>query len=384
MRRDDAVCDVASVTHLDYDDRVLTIGWSDGRVSTFHHLWLRDNCPQLRHTTTGHRVVETSTIPRDVRPSVVACSSPATIAITWAHDGHISTFDTDWLRDHDYSNGVRRARRSPTLWDATSVDALPRASYPDVCGDLAARRSLMIGFRDYGIALLHEVPTTPGTVLDVAAMFGEVRVTSWGRVFDVVSVDNANSVAYTTLPLVAHTDEAYRDPAPTIQLQHFLRTDAAGGAATLVDGFMVAADLAEARPDLYHLLATVPLHFHFRDDTSEHEHDATVLDVDGSEQLRAVRFSNHSAQPFLIDPQLMERYYEAYTMFGQMRESATCRLQLDLQAGDLYIIDNRRVLHGRTGFSGGGARHLQSCYIERDEFISRLAMLDRQLGCEQR
>jgi len=151
-----------------------------------------------------------------------------------------------------------------------------------------------------------------------------------------------------------------------------------------LDGFMVAADLAEARPDLYHLLATVPLHFHFRDDTSEHEHDATVLDVDGSEQLRAVRFSNHSAQPFLIDPQLMERYYEAYTMFGQMRESATCRLQLDLQAGDLYIIDNRRVLHGRTGFSGGGARHLQSCYIERDEFISRLAMLDRQLGCEQR
>jgi gamma-butyrobetaine dioxygenase len=42
------------------------------------------------------------------------------------------------------------------------------------------------------------------------------------------------------------------------------------------------------------------------------------------------------------------------------------------------MVDNRRVLHGRTGFRSGGERHLQSCYIERDEFTSRLRVLDRE------
>ena len=60
-----------------------------------------------------------------------------------------------------------------------------------------------------------------------------------------------------------------------------------------------------------------------------------------------------------------------------MRESEAYQLRLALGAGDLYIVDNHRVMHGRTGFSSGGARHLQSCYIERDELASRLAVLER-------
>jgi gamma-butyrobetaine dioxygenase len=46
----------------------------------------------------------------------------------------------------------------------------------------------------------------------------------------------------------------------------------------------------------------------------------------------------------------------------------------------MYMVANHRVMHGRTSFASGGARHLQSCYIERDELASRLTVLDRQLG----
>ena len=56
------------------------------------------------------------------------------------------------------------------------------------------------------------------------------------------------------------------------------------------------------------------------------------------------------------------------------------QLRIEMGAGDMYIVDNLRTLHGRTGFSGGGARHLQSCYIERDELASRLTVLERSLG----
>ena len=76
----------------------------------------------------------------------------------------------------------------------------------------------------------------------------------------------------------------------------------------------------------------------------------------------------------------MERYYAAYTTFGRMRESEKYRFNINMGAGDLYMVDNHRVMHGRTGFSGGGARHLQSCYIERDELVNRLTVARRRLA----
>lgn len=371
--------EVEASTRVHVGERSLLLDWPDGTQSTFHHLWLRDNCPQLRHATTGHRVAETSAIPDDVHPAQARVDGDA-LVLTWAHDGHVSTFPLAWLRAHDYSNGVRRVRREPVLWDASIEPSLTRASWPDVRDDPSARRRFLAGFRDLGLALLRDVPCVPGTVLDVASLFGEVRVTSWGRSFDVISVAEANSVAYTSLPLVTHTDEGYRNPAPTVQLQHFLRADTSGGGeATLVDGFKVAADLRAAHPDRYELLATVPLHFHYRDVDAEHEHDGTILDVEPGGRLRAVRYSNHSAQPFLLPPEVMEPFYEAYRTFGRMREDPHYQLRLPLGAGELYMVDNHRVLHGRTAFSQSGDRHLQSCYIERDELFSRLTVLERRL-----
>jgi Taurine catabolism dioxygenase TauD, TfdA family/Gamma-butyrobetaine hydroxylase-like, N-terminal len=356
--------------------RSLSITWNDGSVSRYHYVWLRDNCPQLADPSTGHRIVETSSIPGDCRPADVDIAGGAQLRITWLHDGHSSTFPTAWLVSHDYSNGVRADRPAPVLWDASMIDDIPRRAYPDVAADPSVRRQLLGGFSDYGLALLSDVPCAPGTVLEVAEMFGEVRATSWGRVFDVRSTVDANSLAYTSLPLPTHTDEGYRDPAPTIQLQHFLRADADGGASTLVDGYRLAADLRREQPEMFNALASTVLRFHYSDASTELECHGPVIDCFPDGEVRAIRFSNHSVAPFLLPFDEMEAFYTAYRTFGAMRESARYQLRVRFGSGDLYMVDNRRVLHGRTGFSGA-ERHLQSCYIERDELLSRLAVMNR-------
>jgi gamma-butyrobetaine dioxygenase len=358
-------------------ERAVEIAWSDGQQSTFHYFWLRDNCPQLRHKTTNHRVVESSSIPRDVRPERVEINTAGELRIIWQHDSHESRFAPAWLRQYDYANGAQRVRQQPTLWDATLGDRLPTASYPELLQDERVKRAYLQGFCDHGLGILYNVPTTPGTVLEVAKQFGEVRSTSWGTVFDVKTIENANSVAYTNLPLVTHTDEAYRDPTPTIQLQHFLVADAKGGASTLVDGFKIAADLRAQAPEKFKLLSSVPLHFHFRDATAELENEGPVIELNTLGEVTTIRYSNHSVQPFLLSADQMEAYYDAYLTFAAMRESDEYQLRIHMKAGELYMVDNRRVLHGRTGFSSSGARHLQSCYIERDELISRLNVLKR-------
>jgi len=47
-----------------------------------------------------------------------------------------------------------------------------------------------------------------------------------------------------------------------------------------------------------------------------------------------------------------------------------------MEAGELVAVDNRRVLHGRTGFSSA-VRHLQGCYVDRDGLMSNIAVLER-------
>lgn len=360
-----------------FDDRLLRVEWASGVVGEFVHFWLRDNCPQLRHAKTNHRVVETSEIPRNVKPASATLNGNGDVEIVWAHDNHVSTYTSAWLQRFDYGNGARHARYEPTLWGPSIGEALPTASYPALCDDKTVRQSFLEGFVRYGVGVLNDVPCIPGTVLDVASLLGELRNTSWGLVFDVISMEDANSLAYTNLPLVVHTDEGYRDPAPTVQLQHFLRADASGGDSTLVDGFAVAEALRVQAPEQFALLANTILHFHFADATAEHRASAPTISLNPDGSIRAIRYSNHSVEPFLLPPDVMEPFYDAYLAFGRMRESVEFRLDIKMGAGDLYIVDNHRVMHGRTGFSSGGARHLQSCYIERDELVSRLAILQR-------
>ena len=44
----------------------------------------------------------------------------------------------------------------------------------------------------------------------------------------------------------------------------------------------------------------------------------------------------------------------------------SAQLRLRLGPGDCLVVDNTRILHARTGFSGTGSRHLQGCYADLD------------------
>lgn len=54
------------------------------------------------------------------------------------------------------------------------------------------------------------------------------------------------------------------------------------------------------------------------------------------------------------------------------------------EEGDCVIFDNVRILHARTAFDARtGYRHLQGCYVGRDDLRSRLQVLRRR-GAEYR
>jgi gamma-butyrobetaine dioxygenase len=329
-------------------------------VADFHPLWLRDNCPcpECRHES-GQRLLDTQTLPDDL--SVVAVDGDT---VTFS-DGHVSSFDPDWLRAQ--ANGGARVRR---LWDAT-VD-LPVASYSDVAGGSAALREWLAAVDGLGFAVLVGGPTEPGTVTRVAELFGFVRERNYGRLFDVKTVVNPTNLAYTGLGLGAHTDNPYRDPTPTLQLLHCLASSAQGGENTLVDAFRVVADLPG---EDFELLASQPVRFRYSDATTELESETPLISLDVRGNVQSVHYNTRSAQLAADAP---DGYYAAYQRFGRMLEAPEYRIQFKLDPGDLFIVDNLRVLHGRTGYAAsGGERHLQGCYADRDGLRSTLAVLSR-------
>jgi gamma-butyrobetaine dioxygenase len=85
------------------------------------------------------------------------------------------------------------------------------------------------------------------------------------------------------------------------------------------------------------------------------------------------------APPDMADDELVA-WYDAFSLWCRMLDDPQLQVRIHLEPGDLFIVDNRRVLHGRTAYdSSGGTRHLQGCYADIDGLRSSIAVLRRRL-----
>lgn len=245
----------------------------------------------------------------------------------------------------------------------------------------------LAGIDRLGFGMLRRVPVADGEVARVAELFGHVRVTNYGRFFDVRSIAEPSNLANTSLGLAAHTDNPYRDPVPSLQLLHCLQSSISGGENLLVDGFQVAAEVRAALPAGFALLSSRPVSFAYLDDTTELRASAPLVELLPDGSVRAVRCNSRSMQPSALPHDDLQAddltaWYDAYLLFTRLLTEPRLQYRLRLDPGDLFIVDNRRVLHGRTAFAAPtaasvGTRHLQGCYADIDGLRSTHAVLGR-------
>jgi len=106
-----------------------------------------------------------------------------------------------------------------------------------------------------------------------------------------------------------------------------------------------------------------------------------MIDLAPDGELIQVRFNNRSAAPIIDVPyDDMQAYYQAYRRLGEIIDDPAMAVSFKLTPGDCFIVDNTRVLHGRSGFAAsGGSRWLQGCYPDKDGLLSTLAVLETRL-----
>ena len=68
-------------------------------------------------------------------------------------------------------------------------------------------------------------------------------------------------------------------------------------------------------------------------------------------------------------------YYNAYRNFSYIINDPSMTVNLKLNPGKRFIVDNTRVLHARTAYSGARTRWLQGCYVDKDGLLSTISTM---------
>ena len=400
----DAPSDQPTITAVDEVQSGLSVTFSDGHRSLFPWVWLRDASLASEHRlSSGQRLFETHRLPtsRELRAQVADLQwSGEALSIDWraGEKAATSTYTSAYLR-HNCSVKARYDGQT-TLWanGEDLFDALPHVDAADVLAGGQSLLPLLRSLKRYGVALITGASSEPGTILEIASALGFTRETNYGVTFDVLAAKDQTKISNLAVSaggLSLHTDNPYRDPVPGVQLLHCVQPATGGGGATVVaDGYALGEDLRVSQPKVFERLTRGPPRmFQFVDTTPGREGSGAAaaclraskraFELDPiSGAIETVAYNNRSMLPPVVksldeDPRGHEAEADlfAWSAVGKALEEQTHRhAKRVLQKGELLVMINTRVYHGRDGFEGH--RHLQGCYIDCDQLWSTLAVLE--------
>ena len=354
-----------------------TVGlrWPDGTQRDFPLIWLRDNDPAGLHPETQERITDLLSIDPDPQATSARLADGG-LMLEWA-DGSESRFALDWLEGH----GPGRVADDPAdiahlTWHSDFT--VPRHDATRIASEDAALLAWLRDIVSCGLSIVTDVATKPGAGLALAERIGFLRQTNFGQAFEVVSKPNPNNLAYTALALPLHTDLANQELPPGYQFLHCIANEASGGGSVFADGVAMAEALRSTDPAAFELLAQVPIPFRFHDGDADIRIHRPVINLTHEGHVHEIKWNAHLAGVFDMDAAIMPAYYRAYRSFMALTRDPGFQVRLKLSAGEMVVFDNRRVLHGRDAFDPStGHRHLQGCYVDRGEVLSRIRVLSR-------
>lgn len=344
----------------------------DGETREFAALWLRERAPdpETLDADTGQRLIEAAGLPLDLRLEAADLQGER-VKLRFS-DGHVTAFPLAALKPAPAAAGLAPPERR--LWDA-GLSEVPRADFAAAHDD-DRLLALLEDLHRYGFVLVSGVPVEVDGMQALMARVGPLRHTNWGGIADVKSVANAYDLTMTQRGLEPHTDNPYREPIPGYIWLHCLRNAAEGGDNTLVDGYQAAAVLRQRDPEAFDCLTRVAPRFVYHDQHAHLESEGPLIELDAHGRLHRVRFSNRTERVAALPVAELTRYYHARQAFYRLITSAELTVHLKLDPGQMLIMDNYRLLHGRRAYQlAGGVRHLRQGYVDRDATASRRLIL---------
>eukprot|EP00927_Polykrikos_kofoidii_P050321 TRINITY_DN44229_c0_g1_i1.p1 TRINITY_DN44229_c0_g1~~TRINITY_DN44229_c0_g1_i1.p1 ORF type:complete len:401 (+),score=66.34 TRINITY_DN44229_c0_g1_i1:80-1282(+) len=361
---------------------------SDGRSVAVPGVYLRDSCQcaECWHPHTLQRTVDH--VDPNIAPAQASIDGNK-LHLHW-RDGHKSTFSSEWLAMRVFPK-VLVADEKPTGWTAAwmheNIDELT-FDFEMVAKGGASTLAWLRGLRKYGLTRLRGAARQRGELKRLSEALGvALRRTNYnedgGETFHVLVKPNANNQAYTDAALPLHTDLPFYGRPPSVQLLHCITQSGSdgvdgpseNGASLFSDGLQAAERISKADRELLtgqnvvfeDIDPSEPSAYHYQ---AEHP----VL-VDDKEKGMVVHINNgvRSTLSALthLGAEKMRAHYAAIENFRQ--QIVAEQFAQRASEGDVWVFDNRRVLHGRTKLvtAAGSGRELEGAYMEWDDLDSR-------------
>lgn len=318
-------------------------------------------------------------------------SEPEVVRCQWddGHRGHLSLMDIGAALaagiglDAGVPLGPDGLRRLP--WATADSGAVGRHAATEVLLDDAVVHHLLDDLHRHGAVLIDGVGTTTADTGALLERIGPLRRSTFGSLWSFGPDGEHADGAYARHALEPHTDGTYERDPPGIQAFHVLQPAPSGGETLLVDGLAAALALAQVDAFAFELLSLVHLPAAYRgrgvDRRAAHptlrlrpdpaaEADPTRRPEDLLARLDAMVWNPADRLPHLLaDPTEQAALSAALRTLHELVLEPARTLRLNLQPGEVLLIDNHRVLHGRTAFTGD--RRVCGAYLDRVTWESR-------------
>ncbi|XP_012260020.2 trimethyllysine dioxygenase, mitochondrial isoform X2 [Athalia rosae] len=349
--------------------------------------WLRDHCrcDECYNATTNQRNITILDFPENIAPSKYDCSE-GVLQVTWM-GGHKSDYQLSWL-----------LKNAGFIGDDSEEEKIPRIPWqklPDIArvglkpylNNDAGLSSIISSVLRYGIGIVTGVDPTLAATEEVITRIAPVQKTLFGEMWEVNHNGNDADVlengdlhvfqdtAYTAIALRAHTDNTYWCDAAGLQVFHMLKPAPIGGETLFVDGLSVTLKLKAEHPEAYERLTHTPISATYIADGQHHVYRDPIIKLDPvTKKLLQIRFNLYDRSVMRTVPQnKMKQHYDDLRMIASIVAEKTRENYVKLQPGEVWIVDNWTVLHGRAGYQG--SRHLGGSYVSRTDWQSKATVL---------
>ncbi|XP_077988255.1 trimethyllysine dioxygenase, mitochondrial-like [Glandiceps talaboti] len=344
-----------------------------GKKTILNNLWLRDHCrcDLCYDTKMSAKNNDMSKLDFSVTPKTVSTVKHQ-LNIEWS-DGHKSIHYLDSIIDAMVTDSDQsESRKLMQLWDTSTIlSNMPQSvEYTQYLTDDTLLKTTLQNLATFGIAFVKNVPATVEDTQKVAKRIGSLQEFLWGNHL-LLSSGYTWDKGFTANRFDIHTDIAYLNNVSGAIVFHCLSHEGDGGKTILVDGFNIAEKLKQNHPEYYDILTSVPVrHDKILPDKMIHSSGESPIfelcRVTG--EVKSVRFNLTSSIKH-YDNDKLNLFYEALVTFIKEVTSPENELQIKLHPGVVCFVDNWRLLHGRTAFTG--LRKMLSLYLSRDDLCSR-------------
>ena len=370
-------------TGLAYSEDTLSISWSDGVISQYHALLLRENSPDKAtiHPKAREMCLSPCKIDAELGIASAHVGENGTVAVRFT-DGHDSVFHPGWLRGIAWTGDEEPPL--PILWYGADQPEPPTFDGALALEDPAVFLQWLEALRDYGVARLRGLPQQDGLLEKVVTRIGPVRESNFGRQYVLEIKDDPDSQAFTSDMLLQHIDLPTRETPFGLQFLYTRDNTTSGGEGIYVDAYRIAEDLRLEEPEHFQSLVSDVWEYSNRARKSDYRGSGPVVETDEVGRITGVRYNTFLRAPLKAPVEIQRRAYRAYRAFCSRAQDPRYMMTFRYEPGDLLAFDNRRALHGRAGYDAkGGTRFIEGIYSDRDELYSRIRTLKRQLRAKR-